>query len=338
VKRPAGINGKLISFAISNGAANAKDLPSRLKILSWGENTTIKGPVRVGKKTLECLASNQKKLAFEQIALDYNHQTLPGSPTYQKDPVQVAAYGSLEVIDGDGVYMPIDHWTPSGKEHAPNYVDLSPVVQLDENGEVIFIHSVALCRQGCTEGLSFYSADFSNPSSLRSHSSSNKPMDYRTAVITLLKTLGVTLPDNPSDAEIGDAVTAYKADDQGGEGLSSSEVEAKIAEALKPLASRFEEGDRVAVVTKATAAGKVIPLTDEEIKTMPLATLASLVEKLPVTVPLAERGVKFNTDKSKLTALSAEQKVICKNLGLSEEKYLKSLAAEVEAKSAVVAI
>jgi hypothetical protein len=87
VPKADSINGRLISFAIANGGLAAKDLPSRLKLLNWGKNETVKGPVTVGPETLRSLSANQKSVGFEHIALDYNHQTVPSSPNFKKDPV-----------------------------------------------------------------------------------------------------------------------------------------------------------------------------------------------------------------------------------------------------------
>jgi len=46
---------------------------------------------------------------------------------------------------------------------------------------------------------------------------------------------------------------------------------------------------RDAIVSGAVAAGKVIPLTADQVAAMDLTALSTMVEKLPVTVPLAAR-------------------------------------------------
>jgi phage I-like protein len=320
------INGKLISFAITNGARAAKDLPSRLKLLSWGRNETVKGPVTVGARTVRELAANQAKVGFDKIALDYNHQTVPSSPNYQRDPVQVAAYGTPEVVEGDGLYLNISDWTPSGRENAANYHDLSPTPQLDGNGEVIFLHSVALCRQGAVDGLSFYTASFTHPESLKPHSTTHKPtktMDYRSALIELLKKLGVTLPDNPSDAEIGDAAGKYKP----GASDDTTTLSVELDKRLKALEAGHESSERDSLIALATSQGKVIPLTVDQIKTIPLTVLGQIVENVKPTVPLESRGkqpVAGAEDRGKVVALSAEDKQVIKTLGISEADFIKA--------------
>jgi phage I-like protein len=331
------INGRLISFAISNGAKDAKALPERLKLLSWGRNETVKGPVTVGPQTLKQLSANQKSFGFDHIALDYNHQTVPSSPNFKKDPVEVAAYGVPEVIEGDGLYLNITEWTESGRQHAGSYRDLSPTPQLNDDGEVIFLHSVALCRQGAVDGLTFYSASFLNPASLQPHTAMPTPaLDPKTSLVTLLKTLGVTLPDNPTDAQIIDAATNFKPN-MAATATMTPELK-KFEERLVSLEAGNQNAARAAIVERATSAGKVIPLSVEEINQLSPAVLSSMVEKLPATVPLDSRTKPGATPAAsgKVTTLTAEQRAICKRLNITEEKYLLTLQAEQPANLTVV--
>ena len=329
--KPASINGQLISFAISNGARDAKNLPPRLKLLNWGVNQTVKGPVTVGARTLRELAANQRSVGFEHVQLDYNHQTVPSSPNYKKDPVHVAAYGTPEVVEGDGLYLNITEWTDNGREHAGSYRDLSPTPQLDENGEVIFLHSAALCRQGAVDDLTFYSASFTNPSSLKPHTApapmpTPNPLDPKASLTKLLGTLGVTVKDGATDAEIIAAAEAFKP--AAAVATEPTTLSAELDSRLKALESRTENSERDGLVALATSQGKVIPLSAEQIKATPLTILGALVENLPATVPLASRGKSATGSKEeprgKVVALSAEDKFVMKTLGVSEEDYIKA--------------
>jgi phage I-like protein len=152
---------KLTSFKISNRArdlAAQGKLPARIKVLDWGENKTLSGVVRVDDTTLSVLESNQKKEGLDRVAIDFEHNTAPGSTEYLRssEPRPVAGYGVPRVVKGDGLYIEDIIWTPDGEKHAANFIDLSPCVQLDANGAVTFIHSVALTRAGAVEGLHFY--------------------------------------------------------------------------------------------------------------------------------------------------------------------------------------
>lgn len=324
MKTPARIEGRLVSFGIPNGAATAKELPGKLKALAWGRNETIEGPIFVGAKTLATLPANQKKMAFDHIAVDYEHQTVKGHPNYQKPPVEVAAHGAPEVVEGEGLFLGACEWTPSGTKMASNYRDLSPTVLLDSNNEVIFIHSLALCQHGKVEGLTLYSTDL-NLSAL--HMKTNA-MDTSTALTALLKKLGVTLPDSPTEADIVDAVAKYAPAQttDGPEVTALSAVDVR----LKKIEADGAKRDRDALVALAVSQGKVIPLSDELVATMPLTTLSAMIEKIPVTVPLNSRGQSPVTPRAAVTTLSSTQKDLCRKMGLKEEDYLKTLASEPE--------
>jgi len=75
---------KLHIFRISNGAAAADGkLPERLKILSWGDNPAIAGlNPRVGAHTLSALFARMKAKGFDEIALDFEHNTVAGTPEW----------------------------------------------------------------------------------------------------------------------------------------------------------------------------------------------------------------------------------------------------------------
>ena len=143
---------------------DAGALPTRLKLLSWGDNPSVHpeaANVRVGERSAADLAGGQKARGFDRVALDFEHNTVPGSPEFERtrEPRSVAGYGVPRVVAGEGLFLEEIEWTPTGKLSALDYKDLSPTVKLDENGEVTFVHSVALTRAGAVEGLSFFSVN-----------------------------------------------------------------------------------------------------------------------------------------------------------------------------------
>ncbi len=147
--------------AISNGALKGSALPTRLKILGWGDNETIDGIYRAGDKTSAQLSANQKRLGFERVAIDFNHCTVPGTDanaelTKAGQPPLIFGYGRVNAIPGDGIYLEDITWTPLGIQHARNFEDISPALK-DDNREVTMIHSVALTPNGKVNGLQFFS-------------------------------------------------------------------------------------------------------------------------------------------------------------------------------------
>jgi phage I-like protein len=245
-------------------------------------------------------------------------------------PEMTEADGSLRFSAGSrGNYLNVKRWTPAGKEFLPNYQDLSPTPQLDASGEVVFLHSVALVRQGCVEGLSLYSATFFDPkTSQPTKTMQTFSVDYRAALIKVLTLCGATLPDNPTDAELAEIADKFQPSTENPDLVTMGAVDKAVFKHVTPLVARLEDADRAALINKATAAGKVIPLSADLLKTVPLTTLGAMIEALPVTVPLNERGKSKETEQPRTVTLSAVQKDICKNLGLSEEAYLKTLKAE----------
>jgi phage I-like protein len=149
---------QLTPYRISNGAAALRELPRRVKLADWGVNPSVNGPVIVDETTARLLPMNQKRLGFDRVALDYEHNTVEGTPAFKAstEPRKVAAYGIPLVIAGEGLFLDDLQYTPSGREFAREYVDLSPTPLQIAGGTVTFLHSAALCRQGAIEGLSFF--------------------------------------------------------------------------------------------------------------------------------------------------------------------------------------
>lgn len=262
---------QLTCFRISNGAAAVSKLPSRLKLLSWGVNKSVKGEVIVGPKTLARLAANQATLGYDRIALDYEHNTVEGTPAFKAstEPRKVAAYGIPTVIENDGLYLDSIVYTPSGRDYALEYIDLSPAVRQDDEGEVDFMHSAALCRQGAVEDLTYYSVQIPEPE--------ENNMDIKTlsaqveAQADTIKTLTATI--ETQQKKITDLLTLS---------ATLKTLQTEVAE----ISADQDKAERKRIVEKAAAEGKKIPLDDAQIQAMDIPTLQALVDKLEPSVPV----------------------------------------------------
>jgi hypothetical protein len=139
----------------------AGELPIRLVVGPWGTHETQKGRITFNETTVRELPIRQRLAQFDRIALDFNHNTVPGSESYRGEPAPVAAHGVPSVVAGEGIILSELEWTPDGEAAVRGryYIDLSPTIELNAAGEAIFIHSAALCRQGAIPGLSLFSAD-----------------------------------------------------------------------------------------------------------------------------------------------------------------------------------
>lgn len=153
-----------LNAPISNGALDGKNLPKMMKVLNWGKSITTQGDVYLNDETLKHFEEIQKKSGRdEDVAVDFDHNSVPGSKEYVAGaPKKIAGYGDPIIIKGDGLYLKNLEWTPLGEENARNYKDLSPAISVDENGIVMGLHSVALTPNGSVYKLNFYSADFDN--------------------------------------------------------------------------------------------------------------------------------------------------------------------------------
>jgi phage I-like protein len=282
-------------------------------------DTATKGPVKVGDHTVAALAANQAAMGFDEIALDFNHNSLPGHPNFKPDPRETAGYGPLEVVPGDGLYLTALSYTPSGNKFAREYRDLSPSVLLDDDGEVIFCHSVALCPQGEVRGLSFYSVNVIEALSAATAAPSSKPknnttMDYKKLICLIL---GLD-PASATDTEIEAAAEKFGKEEEAeddpenpeGEGEAEEPEEGK-GEKIKALSTQVadlvkvvsgltkvhDSSQRDAILQGATRDGKIVPMSA---RTLPLEDLRKIVAELPGNqVPLEQRTPE------NLTALAA---------------------------------
>lgn len=295
-KRIAGLVALRVS--ISNGALKAEKLPSRLKVLGWGASETTKGTVRLNEVSADKLLRNQKDSGFEKIALDFEHNTVPGSEEYErtKEPRSVAAYGTVNLVPGEGLFLEDIEWTPEGQSAALNFADLSPAVKFDESGNIIFVHSVALTRNGAVHGLSFFS---SGPNGETQMDNNIKPENMIT-VAEMAPALG--LAATASKADVLGKLVAFAAL------CAAVTVKDNKIEALSAIESRVktieEAGNRAIATLSATIDGKVVTLHAED-----LAKLGARVESLEDRLVKAELDRLAQQRADLVARFSAEGKV-----------------------------
>lgn len=305
---------QITPFRISNGARMSKDLPRRLKLLDWGINKTVKGPVIVSDLTASQLPALQAARGFDRIALDFEHNTVAGTPEFNrtKEPREVAAYGTPLLIPGEGLFLDQIEYTPSGESHARNYIDLSPAPERTADGTVVFLHSVALVRQGAVEGLSFFSVDVSEEDGSNQQTQTEQDTEVMDKIMALLrKALG--LKEDAGEQDICTAIQALSAlqpkivalegalaplvaltaaDGKltvlsaGLDGVKGKIGDLDVQAKITTLSTDLETIRKELVSYQARIEGKVIPLSAEQIGTTSLAALQEMVGKLPVTVPV----------------------------------------------------
>ena len=336
----------ILGATASLETGGGKPLPSRLLVLPWGSRNTRKGLVVCNAATAAQLPVNQTANKRETVFLDFQHSTVEGSPFYKGEPQAVAASGTLNVVEGEGVYLENINWTKEGTDYAPggHYPDISPAVITDEAGNVVLFHSVALVRQGEIDGLTLFSAslditlgDEDSTSSNPSNPSTNQPSKTKSIMnaTELLKKI-LKLDPSASDADVeAAAADLIKANEEAAAEANkatgtdddvkalSADVKA-LSAAVTAIQSGNEDAQRQAIVDRATRDGKAIPLTAEQLKTIPVTTLSALVTGLPVTVQLDQRTPAKVTELSAgFQVTSSEGDNIRKNLGISKELHEK---------------
>lgn len=299
-------------------------LPESLVIATWGESRDLKGdPVIVNEKTASVLAANQAKLGREEVALDFEHNTWDKKTP---EPKPVASYGTLSVQEGVGIiWTPLaESWTPEGTSYytGKHYRDISPTVYRDENGVVIGIHSVALTRAGQVSHLKAYSLSASSADlaalSADIKSDTSTTMDYQAL---LAKLLGIS-PDDLAGMTEEDIIA--KADALAA--AAAPKEEKKEETEPTPMSARLDAIERTQLLQDAKLAGKIIPLSAEAFNALPLSAAKALIDGLESgKVPTSARTSE-TVDDAKPKALSADEKEVCKQLGLTEEQFRKGNA------------
>ena len=189
-----------------------------------------------------------------------------------------------------------------------------------ENGVVIAVHSVALTRAGQVEGLRSYSAASDIQHSIKRLSASSDNTDpAMEKKFRAIACAALNLPETATDEEL---IAAGEKKEK----ATTTEVplSADLDKRLKAIEEGQVQTQRDAIVTKASAAGKVIPLSADAISKLDPGTLQTIVDGLEAgAVPLAANTPegKGGEGKKSIKALSAEESEVAARLGISAEKY-----------------
>jgi phage I-like protein len=299
------------AFAFRALGQDSENLPTRFKILNWGKNIgrTSGAEVNVTEKTVAALASNHQAAALDTIPLDYEHQSFPGHPHYKTPPHHYAAHGTVEVIPNDGIYFNVSEYTPNGQEFASSYKDVSAVVALSENGDVLLVKSVALTQAGDIENMEFTQA----------FNATEDYMDkkYRELLITLL---GLT-PKDESEVVTDEAIEAAAAAMM--DKVKPGAAKTKDEPEMQAFSARLEDIEKEMLISRSVAEGKVIPLSAEDIKGLSVVMLKSIVSKLPKNQINISQQAQGEKPASTVVALSAEQEALYKRLGITSDQFRK---------------
>ena len=320
-------------------SADAAKLPRRIKVLNWGDNPNSHGKrVNVGELFVRCLAA--ETYPYRKVALDFEHNTFPGTAAYKEsqEPRPVAGFGTIEAVEGEGVFITMSSWTPDGEKMAANYADVSAGAVTDKEGNLIAVASVALCRTGSVDGMDFVEAPLSGSVSSALSGIINQgdghrgpppqkkgnAMDYKTL---LLKALGLGEDATDEAIQAAFAKVAEKKPEEDAAALSAAVKEA-VAEAVKPieekvaaLSAAAEAHEKADLIAEAAREGKVIALSADAIGKITVDDLKTTIEKTPVTVPLNARTPANMKETPPAGEVSEEFRQIALNCGVDPEIF-----------------
>ena len=315
-------------------SADAAKLPRRIKVLNWGDNPNCHGRrVNVGELFVKCLGA--ETYPYRKVALDFEHNTFPGTAAYQEsqEPRPVAGFGAIEAVPGDGVYLTMSSWTPEGEKMAVNYADVSAGAVTDKDGNLVAVASVALCRAGAVDGMDFVEAPLSGDVSsalsgiINNNPQKGKAMDYKAL---LLKSLG--LGEDATDEAIQAALAAAekKPTQEEKKAEFDAAVKAAVAEAVKPIEEKMAALSAAAVahekadlIAEAAREGKVVALSADALAKISVEDLKATIAKTAVTVPLSARTPANMKEKPAEGDVPEEFKTIALNCGVSPEIFKK---------------
>ena len=326
-------------------SADAAKLPRRIKVLNWGDNPNCHGRrVNVGPLFAKCLSS--AVYPYRQVALDFEHNTFPGTAAYKEssEPRPVAGFGTVEVVEGKGVYLTMSSWTPEGERMAVNYADVSAGAVTDKDGNVVAVASVALCRAGAVEGMDFVEAPLSGGvssalSGIINQDGGMKPaspkqkgtaMDFRALLIKSLG-LGDDATDEAIQAALAKALERKPDENQEArQAAMSAAVKAAVAEAVKPIKVQVAALSAAAVahekrdlIAEAAREGKVVALSADALAKLSVEDLKATIAKTAVTVPLSARTPATVKETAPSGEVPDEFKKIAMNCGVSPEIFKK---------------
>lgn len=311
-------------------------MPSQLLLLRRGDNPSSKGTFRVTDVTVRVFDSVMRQLGRDRVAVDFEHNTLKGTPAYEKsrEPRPIAAKGR-PVLTALGIELCDLEWTTTGKKMAEHFADLSPAV-IHQDGIVMGVDSAGLVRNGAIYDLSFCSAAEIEMTALSVEENMDK-------LIVALKAAKL-IPETAGEAEALAHLVALSSDMAALKGqlatlgtqfaaLSADKLQelvgGVVGEKITPLSAAVDalkaegiEKEKSHLLDLARLEGKVVALTSDVVSKLSIAELKEQIEKIAPTVPLEQRTRTTGLSAGGVTktAPTEVQKSVASSLGLDAAK------------------
>jgi phage I-like protein len=337
-------NAKAIAVAACVAEINSA-VPTEIKLIPAGEFRATDGRPH-GLKAWRLDADAAAKLAAQaeeavgDYVIDYEHQTLNADKNGKEAPA-AGWFKKLEWREGDGLYAVDVKWTAKARAmiEAGEYRYISPVFSFDKKtGVVLAVKMAALTNYPGIDG----NSDLSAQAAAKFQTTTEEDTVDKAKLIALLG-----LPENASDAQIEQGMTALKAKADAadskdteiatlkadaGKADPAKYVPIESFEALKgevaALKHEQTSGEVAALVSQGIKDGKLLPVQEtwaKELGNKAIDTLKSYLDKTPAIAALKGTQTKGKAPKGDdAEALSAEELAVCKNLGIEPADYRKA--------------
>ena len=288
------------------------------------------------------------------LLIDYEHQTLETENNGKEAPASGwIKPGSLEYRPGRGIFATDYRWTAKAKSFIENdeYRFLSPVFKYSKaTGEVLDLLHIGLVNSAAIDGMDQVAAAKFTPQpnqeiqmdelkkllGLKQNATEEDVLAACKANQDLLKTNETEIDALKAKVQEGDTeVAALKA--KSGKADPAKFTPNEVVEDLKTqvaaLKATVDNGEVEELVTVALKNGQLIPAQEkwarELAKEHGVAALKSYVDSAPQIAALKGQQTDGRSfDKDGGAVLSDTEMAVCKQLGISEDDYKKSLAED----------
>ncbi|MCS4503888.1 phage protease [Arhodomonas aquaeolei] len=281
------------------------------------------------------------------FVIDYEHQTLSAETSGQPAPA-AAWFTELEWREGDGLYATDVEWTERARAmiEADEYRFVSPVFKYDpETGEVRELLMAAVTNDPAIDGIADLAA-------ARYLATTDDHEEASTVDEETLKLLG--LDKDASEDKIREAVEALrakadktdnleselataqaKAESAGGEPDPSKyvpvETVRQLQEQVATLTSKVQGSEVEQLVKQGLDDGRLLPAMEDWARELGKKDVAALRSYLESAQPIAALSGTQTGGQPPAgdgnTQLSDSDRAVCKQLGITEDEFLKQKEA-----------
>ena len=326
--------------AILDSADQSRKLPERFRVFPWGTVETDQGPITLDASSAASIRRRNRTETGDTVVLDFEHNTVKGHENYMPEPCPVAAHCRIEIVPDDGLYFVPTDWTDDGEKYVggKHYKDVSLAAKLDSTGHIRRVLSAGACREGEVEEMCLLSRtsddgadDFpeDNPETKTTMDNEKLVAAIREALeldadVTpegVLEALIKRLADAGVEVKKEDVETAALSIDLNDEGQIIALKKALGLDELITNVTDFKKSSetdlRDRLLSRAASEGKVVPKSAQSYKP---DVLEALIDELPVTVPLSERGGDVTLSR-RLDESNGYDSEMGKALGISKETF-----------------